>query len=356
MIARALAYWLQEDVLGGLEPRVRKVLAASCRRDPPPARYVEVGSVIVREYQGEVREVLVVPGGFCWRGAVYGSLSTTARQITGTNWNGPRFFSLRVGEETRVADAVVPERREIPPAIRIASGSAVGQPTWRRGMKPLAPKRQRCAIYTLKSTEHNLDVAFNSLDAQREACDAYIKARRMRDGGRFLANSITKLFHEGRKPAVEFGTCVSRVGGKTQARAREAAEMLRLDYAQFLELEIFARFGGMPDTRVRDQLTRGARIRAILAQPQHAPLRLADEVALILSIQSGLLDPLPLPTVATFRRGLADEIDRGAPDAQRLIEKTGALDDAHKQALRVTLWLYAQAATPPGPAETNSPP
>ena len=122
-----------------------------------------------------------------------------------------------------------------------------------------------------------------------------------------------KLFHEGQKPAVDVGTSVSRVGGKTQAHAlREAAETLRLDYAQFLELEMFTRFGGMPDARVRDQLTRGARIRAILDQPQHAPLRLADEVALVLAVQSGLLDPLPLPAVVEFRRGLRDALDRGA--------------------------------------------
>src|ERR1700676_2816361 len=66
-----------------------------------------------------------------------------------------------------------------------------------------------------------------------------------------------KLFYEGQKPAVDVGTSVSRVGGKTQAHAlREAARSLRLDYAQFLELETFTRFGGMPDTRVRDQLAR----------------------------------------------------------------------------------------------------
>ena len=105
-----------------------------------------------------------------------------------------------------------------------------------------------------------------------------------------------KLFYEGQKPAVDVGVSVSRVGGKTQARAlRDAAESVRLDYAQFLELEMFTRFGGMPDTRVREQLTRGARIRAILDQPQHAPLRLADEVALVLAVQSGLLDRLALP-------------------------------------------------------------
>jgi F-type H+-transporting ATPase subunit alpha len=143
-----------------------------------------------------------------------------------------------------------------------------------------------------------------------------------------------KLFHEGQKPAVDVGTSVSRVGGKTQAPAlRAAAETVRLDYAQFLELEMFTRFGGMPDTRVRAQLTRGARIRAILEQPQHGPLRLADEVALVLAVQTGLLDPLPLTAVAEFRRGLGAALDRDAPDTVRMIQGSGTLDDAHKQLL-----------------------
>ena len=104
-----------------------------------------------------------------------------------------------------------------------------------------------------------------------------------------------RLFYEGHKPAVDIGTSVSRVGGKAQAPAlREAAETLRLDYAQFLELEIFTRFGGVTDVQVKGKIGRGQRIRAVLSQPQYAPLRLADEVAFVLALQSGLLDRLPL--------------------------------------------------------------
>jgi F-type H+/Na+-transporting ATPase subunit alpha len=166
----------------------------------------------------------------------------------------------------------------------------------------------------------------------------------------------TKLFHEGQKPAVDVGVSVSRVGGKTQARAlRDAAEMVRLDYAQFLELEMFTRFGGMPDMRVRDQLTRGARIRAILNQPQHAPLRLAEEVALVLAVQSGLLDRLPLPVVAAFRRGLGEALDRSAPDAVRLIQDTGTLDEARKAALLETLRHYVQTIAPVAPSKEAGP-
>ena len=159
-----------------------------------------------------------------------------------------------------------------------------------------------------------------------------------------------KLFHEGQKPAVDVGTSVSRVGGKTQSHAlRAAADTLRLDYAQFLELEMFTRFGGMPDGRVREQLTRGARIRAILAQPQHAPLRLADEVALVLAVQAGRLDAVPLPAVVAFRRGLGAAIDTDAPQAVAQIQETGMLDDANKQALLAALKTYAMTVAPAKP-------
>ncbi len=156
-----------------------------------------------------------------------------------------------------------------------------------------------------------------------------------------------KLFYEGQKPAVDVGTSVSRVGGKTQAKAlREAAETLRLDYAQFLELEMFTRFGGMPDTRVRDQLTRGARIRAILNQIQHTPVRLADEVALVLSVQSGYLDALPLPVIDAFRKGLGPVLDRDAVDAVKLIQQSGTLDEARKRLLLDVLKRYAMTMLP----------
>lgn len=139
----------------------------------------------------------------------------------------------------------------------------------------------------------------------------------------------TALFHQGQKPAVDTGLSVSRVGGKTQApMLRKAAGTLRLDYAQFLEMEVFTRFGGMPEGRVRRQLARGERIRAILRQPQHAPLRLADEVALLLALQNGILDNLSLEMVATFRENLARTLDRDATDVLATIAETGELDEA----------------------------
>ena len=119
------------------------------------------------------------------------------------------------------------------------------------------------------------------------------------------------LFHQGQKPAVDVGLSVSRVGGKTQApELRKAAGTLRLDYAQFLELEVFTRFGGVPDGRVRAQLTRGERIREALRQSQHMPLRLEDEVALMRAVQAGVLDPVPLAAIAKFRAALPAIVDQ----------------------------------------------
>jgi F-type H+-transporting ATPase subunit alpha len=155
-----------------------------------------------------------------------------------------------------------------------------------------------------------------------------------------------KLFYQGQKPAVDVGTSVSRVGGKTQARAlRDAAETLRLDYAQFLELETFTRFGGMTDARVKQQLTRGERIRGILAQPQHSPLRLADEVAVVLAAQTGLLDALLLPRIPAFVRGLREALDAGAAEVVKAIQSDGALDEGNKTKLLAVLKTYAQSVT-----------
>jgi len=159
----------------------------------------------------------------------------------------------------------------------------------------------------------------------------------------------SRLFYEGHKPAVDVGTSVSRVGGKTQAPAlREAAESMRLDYAQFLELEMFTRFGGVNDAQVKNKIARGQRIRAVLTQPQYAALRLADEVALVLALQGGLLDRLPLDSIGEFRTRLPAWIDRIVPTVVETIARSGRLDDAARTELKNALSaLVAQLAPAP---------
>jgi F-type H+/Na+-transporting ATPase subunit alpha len=143
-----------------------------------------------------------------------------------------------------------------------------------------------------------------------------------------------RLFQEGQKPAVNVGKSVSRVGGKTQSPAmRKLAETLRLEYAQFLELEIFTRFGGMVDERTHKIIEHGRRIRAVLTQPQYEPLSLAHQVALLVAIDEKLIDRLPLDKVAELRTAIGEWLKtQGAEDGDR-INTTGTLDDASRTAL-----------------------
>lgn len=94
LIARVLAWSIQVEALG--EPaRVRKILgSAGSGSTPLPGRRVKPGSVIMREYEGTVHEVTVLPDGFLWQDKSWPSLSAIAFEITGTKWNGPRFFGV----------------------------------------------------------------------------------------------------------------------------------------------------------------------------------------------------------------------------------------------------------------------
>jgi hypothetical protein len=97
LIARMITYRIQEEAFGGLDRATLKLLDRLARGEKPELnRRLKAGTVLVREYRGERHTVTVVPDGFVWRDATYPSLSTIARAITGTAWNGPRFFGLRV--------------------------------------------------------------------------------------------------------------------------------------------------------------------------------------------------------------------------------------------------------------------
>jgi F-type H+-transporting ATPase subunit alpha len=148
-----------------------------------------------------------------------------------------------------------------------------------------------------------------------------------------LTASPHALFQEGQKPAINVGKSVSRVGGKTQPPAlRTLAENLRLEYAQFLELEIFTRFGGMIDERTRHLIEHGNRIRSVLSQPQYSGLAMPHQVTLLLALNEGLLDSMPLTLVLELRKVLPLWLDeRGAAPVDR-VRTTGELDDAMRAA------------------------
>lgn len=153
-----------------------------------------------------------------------------------------------------------------------------------------------------------------------------------------------RLFYEDQKPAVDVGRSISRVGGKTQARALKAvAESLRLEYAQFLELEVFTRFGTMVDDRTRRIIEHGRRIRAVLAQRQFAPLSLGEQVALLLAVGEGLLDPLPLDQIDVFRRRLGSWLAEHCSGVASLVDTAEPLSADSRASLKESLHSLAQS-------------
>jgi F-type H+-transporting ATPase subunit alpha len=142
--------------------------------------------------------------------------------------------------------------------------------------------------------------------------------------GQIVLNS--HLFANNQRPAVDVGLSVSRVGGKAQTPAlRAVSSRVRLDYAQFQELEMFTRFGGISNERVRGQIARGERIRAMLAQPRYAGLRLVDQVALLAALSDGTLDAMQPDGIAALRHRLPAWLDAHAADAVGAVQASGAL-------------------------------
>ena len=144
------------------------------------------------------------------------------------------------------------------------------------------------------------------------------------------------LFNAGIRPALNVGLSVSRVGGSAQTRAmRSVAGRLKLDHAQFRELQAFAQFGTSDlDAATQRQLERGLRANEVLKQPQFAPLNLAEEVAVIFALTNGLLDDVPTEKIADFENAFTGYLSSNKPDLASRIESERTISDETDQELR----------------------
>jgi len=149
------------------------------------------------------------------------------------------------------------------------------------------------------------------------------------DGQIYLEPS---LFFAGVRPPINVGLSVSRVGGAAQVKAmKQVAGTLRLDLAQFRELEAFAAFGSDLDAATRRQLTRGARLVEILKQPQFQPLSMEKQVTILYAGTKGHLDEYPVDVLAKYEAGLYTFIEDRYPQIfSELKEKEAISDDLDK--------------------------
>ena len=149
------------------------------------------------------------------------------------------------------------------------------------------------------------------------------------------------LFFAGVRPAVNVGLSVSRVGGSAQVKAmKQVAGTLRLDMAQFRELEAFAAFGSDLDAATQRQLTRGERLVQLLKQPQYQPLSLEKQVIILYAGTKGYLDKFPATVVEKYESGLYTFIEERYPQIYADLVEKQEITDEIEAVLKEALTAY----------------
>lgn len=175
------------------------------------------------------------------------------------------------------------------------------------------------------------------IETQAGDISAYIPTNviSITDGQIFLE---TDLFYKGIRPAVNVGFSVSRVGSSAQIKAmKKVAGTLKLDLAQFRELEAFAQFGSDLDDATKRQLERGKRAVEVLKQPQYAPVIVEHQVAIFYALVKGYMDDVPVERIKEFESGLVEYTERSAPEFFKDIREKKMWEDASEEAFKKAL-------------------
>jgi F-type H+-transporting ATPase subunit alpha len=166
---------------------------------------------------------------------------------------------------------------------------------------------------------------------------------------------VTDLFYAGVRPAINVGISVSRVGGNAQIKGmKKVAGRLRLDLAQFRELEAFAAFGSELDKASQAQLERGARVVEILKQPQFRPIAVEEQVMIIFAVTNGYLDDVPVGECKRFEGDLLEFMRSRHPEIGKEIIESGELSDVLEKKLRSSIDDFRRAFAPAAAAPVST--
>lgn len=174
------------------------------------------------------------------------------------------------------------------------------------------------------------------IETQAGDVSAYIPTNviSITDGQIFLE---TDLFNQGNRPAINVGISVSRVGGNAQLKAmKKVAGTLKIDQAQFRELESFSKFGGEMDAVTAFTIDKGQKNTQLLIQPQYSPMPVEDQIAILYCGTQGLLKGVPLDKVHDFEKEFLRELHTSHQHDVLDILKTGTIDDDIRKKLEET--------------------
>ena len=172
------------------------------------------------------------------------------------------------------------------------------------------------------------------IETQAGDVSAYIPTNviSITDGQIFLE---TDLFYKGIRPAVNVGLSVSRVGGTAQIKAmKKVAGKIKLELAQYRELEAFAQFGSDLDEGTKKQLERGKRAVEVLKQPQYAPVGTVDQVVTLYALINGYMDEVKVEKIKEFEIGLAEYAGKNAKTFYKEVTDTKMWTDAGEAELK----------------------
>lgn len=180
------------------------------------------------------------------------------------------------------------------------------------------------------------------IETQAGDVSAYIPTNviSITDGQIFLESG---LFNAGIRPAINAGISVSRVGGAAQTKGiKQVAGKLRLDLAQFRELEAFAQFASDLDPATKKQLLRGEKLTEVLKQPQYMPLSVAKQVSILFAANEGFLDEVDNKSMVKYKREWFDYFEENLPELAKRLNEGSGLSDDDKTALRNALESFGK--------------
>ncbi|MCQ2753444.1 MAG: F0F1 ATP synthase subunit alpha [bacterium] len=180
------------------------------------------------------------------------------------------------------------------------------------------------------------------IETQAGDVSAYIPTNviSITDGQIFLESS---LFNSGVRPAINAGISVSRVGGAAQTKGiKQVAGKLRLDLAQFRELEAFAQFASDLDAATKKQLLRGQKLTEVLKQPQYKPLTVAQQVTILFAANEGYLDEVDNKKINEFKNDWFEYFGANMPELDKKLNSGDKLSDEDKEALKAQLDAYVK--------------
>ena len=180
------------------------------------------------------------------------------------------------------------------------------------------------------------------IETQAGDISAYIPTNviSITDGQIFLK---TDMFNEGLRPAVDSGLSVSRVGSAAQIKAmKQVSSSLKLDLAQYHEMEAFARFGSDLDPTTKKILDHGARLEHLLVQKQYQPMPVSEQVMVLYAAQHGYVDSIDMDALSQYETDMLSYIKAEYPNILDQINQKGQLDDELEKTINTALTAFGQ--------------